>query len=98
MRPDFISLEALPAWWNCSGIAVDAKDADVIVVNTCGFVDAAKKDTAAEDFRKAMTTIQHTLLDLEDAVAAKKVDDIKTLLGKLDDIEKMGHAEFKVGS
>ena len=60
-------------------------------------VDAAKKDHAAEDFRAAMTKLQHKLLDLEDAVVAKKTDDIKKIIADLDAIEMDGHAEFKVG-
>jgi hypothetical protein len=62
-----------------------------------GKVDADKKDKAPEDFRAAMTVLQHTLLDLEDAVAAKKPDDINKCIAKLSDTEKAGHAEFKVG-
>jgi hypothetical protein len=60
-------------------------------------VEEAKKANAAADYRTAMTSIQRTLLDLEDAVAAKKADEVKKLIAKLDDIEKAGHAEFGVG-
>ena len=60
-------------------------------------VEEAKKAAAPADFRAAMVTLQRTLLDLEDAVVAKKADDIKKLIAKLDDTEKAGHTEFGVG-
>jgi hypothetical protein len=56
--------------------------------------DPAKQATGAETFRLAMSSIQRTLLDLEDAVIAKKPDDIKRLIAKLDEIERNGHRLF----
>jgi hypothetical protein len=60
-------------------------------------VAEADRAKAADEYRKAMTTLQRTLLDLEDAVAAKKTDDIKKLITKLEETQKAGHTLFKVG-
>jgi len=64
--------------------------------STVGLSEAVQK-SGATDYRNAMTTLQRAALDLEDAVIAKKVDDIKKLIKVLDDTENVGHHEFKVG-
>ncbi|HEY4329540.1 MAG TPA: cytochrome b562 [Phycisphaerae bacterium] len=54
-----------------------------------------EKAKAAIDYRNDMNSLTRALLDLEDAVIAKKSDDIKKYIAKLDDLEKAGHAEFR---
>ena len=47
------------------------------------------------DYRTFMTVLQRTALDLEDAVVAKKPDEIKKLIAKFDELEQAGHDEFR---
>ncbi len=58
-------------------------------------VPADKKANAPTDFRTLLTSLQHTALDLEDAIVNKKPDDIKKDLDSFGDIEKQGHGEFR---
>jgi hypothetical protein len=58
---------------------------------------AEEKAKELESYRVTMNVLTRALLDLEDAVAAKKPDDIKKSLDQLAQIEKQGHTEFHVG-
>jgi len=58
---------------------------------------AEEQAKALESYRVEMNVLTRALLDLEDAVAAKKADDIKKSLDTLAQIEKQGHTEFHVG-
>jgi hypothetical protein len=52
------------------------------------------KITETDSYRVMMSSMMRTLLDLEDAVHDKKMDDAKKLLATIDEIEEQGHAEF----
>ncbi len=54
-----------------------------------------KKTAEMENYRKAMNTLLHTLLDLEDAIAAKNADDMKKGFDKVEQLMNAGHAEFR---
>jgi Cytochrome b562 len=56
-----------------------------------------EKAKELESYRVTMNALTRALLDLEDAVVAKKPDDIKKSLDLLAQLEKQGHAEFHVG-
>ena len=58
---------------------------------------ADEKAKALESYRVEMNVLTRALLDLEDAVSAKKTADIKKYLDQLAQIEKQGHQEFHVG-
>jgi hypothetical protein len=53
-----------------------------------------KKAEAVTSYRTMMNGLLKALLDLEDAVTAKKADDIKKGFEEVDQIMKQGHAEF----
>jgi hypothetical protein len=53
-----------------------------------------KKAAATESYRLKMVGLMKALLDLEDAVASKKSDDVKKGLQAIEEIMKQGHAEF----
>jgi cytochrome c556 len=59
---------------------------------------AEEKAKAMSSFRTQMNGLTRTLLDLEDAVNAKKPDDIKKAIEKLDQMEAAGHKEFQVNA
>lgn len=59
--------------------------------------DAAAKAEALTSYRAMMTGLTKTALDLEDAINEKKPDDVKKYLAQLEETEKMGHTELKVG-
>ncbi len=56
-----------------------------------------KKTEEAENYRKAMNGLLHTLLDLEDAIVAKNADDMKKGFDQVEQIMNAGHAEFRPG-
>jgi hypothetical protein len=59
--------------------------------------DAKAKGDALTSYRALMSGLMKTALDLEDAVNAKKPDDVKKAIAQLEGIEKQGHTELKVG-
>ena len=55
------------------------------------------KTDALTSYRAMMTSLVKTALDLEDAINAKKPDDVKKAIAQLEGIENQGHTELKVG-
>ena len=54
-------------------------------------------DAKAEEltnYRAMMISMIRSLLDLEEAVVAKKADDVKKVLGEIEELQKQGHKEF----
>ncbi len=82
-------------------ISVMARDVAIAKLQTPPYVnkltDADQKAKEMATFRTMLNGVTRTLLDLEDAVNAKKPDDVKAAIAKLEDMEKAGHAEFHVG-
>ena len=58
--------------------------------------DAAEKSKALAHFRDQCNSLTRGLLELEDAVNAKKNDDVKKILTKLMDIGNAAHKEYNV--
>ena len=82
-------------------IATFARDVAISKLQTppwaSRIADAGEKAKAMESFRSMMNGLTRTLLDLEDAVIAKKPEEIKKAITTLEEMEKAGHAEFHVG-
>jgi hypothetical protein len=57
-------------------------------------LSGADKADAADSYRSMMSGLLRVGLDMEEAVADGKTDDIKRLLKRVDEIEADGHAEF----
>jgi len=74
------------------------RDVAIAALNLPPMVTAmadAEKAKATEAYLGVMRGLMRTLLDLEDAVVAKKPDDIKKLIAKMEETEAKGHAEFR---
>jgi len=52
------------------------------------------KATQTEAYRVAMVGLMKALMGLEDAIAAKKPDDVKTALDAIEEVMKKGHEQF----
>ena len=82
-------------------ISVLARDVAIAKLQTPPYVNqiptAADKAKALASFRSMMNGLTRTLLDREDAVNAKKPDDVKKAIATLEEMEKAGHTEFHVG-
>jgi hypothetical protein len=57
-------------------------------------LSGADKADEADSYRSMMSDLLRTGLDMEEAVADGKAEDIKRLLKRVDEIEADGHAEF----
>jgi hypothetical protein len=83
-------------------ISIFARDVAISKLQTPPWVNrianAEEKAKALESYRSMMNGLTRVLLDLEDAVNAKKADDIKKNLTTLEEMEKAGHQEFHVGN
>jgi len=72
----------------------DVAIAKMQVPPTVRRLPADKQPEALKSYNSMMVGMLKTLLDLEEAVTDKKVDDIKKGITAIEELKKQGHAEF----
>jgi hypothetical protein len=72
----------------------DVAIAKMQVPPTVRRLDAAKQPEALKSYNAMMVNLLKTLIDLEESVNDKKVDDIKKNIATIEEIQQKGHAEF----
>ena len=72
----------------------DVAIAKLLVPGTVRRLPADKQPEAIKSYHSMMVGMLKTLIDLEEAVNDKKVDDIKKGIAQLEELQKQGHAEF----
>ena len=89
--------QAEQALKDCATFERDVSICKLLVPPQINRMSGDAKTEALTSYRSMMTGLVKTALDLEDAINAKKPDDIKKSIAQLEEIEKQGHTELKVG-
>ena len=90
--------QAEQALKDCATFERDVSICKLLVPPQINRMTGDAKTEALTSFRSMMTGLVKTALDLEDAINAKKPDDVKKCIAQLEETEKMGHTELKVGN